>query len=265
MKPCSITALLCWYAEPAEWLMATVSSVARCCDHIVACDGAYALFPDAFEHPTSGPEQVAAIMLAAHASGIGCTIHVPSEPWQGGEVEKRSKLFELGLQVAEPMTGWLFVLDADEVISHVPADLHERLAATDKHVAGVTHWQRNSRHPVPTQDAEVPVWNPRPSVESNVWHRALFRAIPGLHVEGAHSVNVADLDGRKVYLRGRHDLHDLEPIEDIPELMVEHRHDWRPTGRAQAARDYCQLRDAVGVERLVTLHTTGLDGEPVPV
>lgn len=259
-----IIGLLAWYEEPVEWLASCVTSLAKVCDHVVALDGPYLLFSEALEHPTSGPEQAAAILLAANAAGIGCTIHVPSEPW-AGEVEKRTAMFDLGNQIADPMEDWMLVLDADEVVSHVPCDLHKRLADTDKHVAGITHWQRNSRHPALRDTDEHPAYNPRPAHERNLYHRALFRAIPGLHVEGNHAVNVCEVDGERLYLRGRDDLHDLAPILDLTDLQVEHRHDWRGQWRAQAARDYATVRDLSGIERLVEVTVPGLDGEPMKV
>ena len=83
-----LVAILNFYEESSQWLAALVASLQKAnVDHIVAVDGAYALFPDAMTRPRSGPEQPQAIIECAHTLGIGCTIHRTRSAWGGNEVE----------------------------------------------------------------------------------------------------------------------------------------------------------------------------------
>lgn len=130
-----LIALLSWYDEPVWALTELVASLARAgCDHLVAVDGAYALFPEA--RAQSPGEQAQALLAAAQGAGMGVCIHVPQEVWFGNELEKRTFLFAAGHQVAEPGEDWLWVCDADEVILEA-IGLRERLEATEHDVAEV--------------------------------------------------------------------------------------------------------------------------------
>ena len=227
--PAKLAALLCWYDEQPAMLAELVASVARCCDHIVAVDGAYRLYPNA--KPRSAPDQAEAIQRTANGAGIGCTLHVPGEPWEGNEVEKRTKLFQLGCHTG---ADWFLSIDGDEVITDVSWGLRERLGNTgaDAVIAKVI------------QDDQ---W------DSPIRQRRLFRRHDFMWVEGAHFVYCAENEGhRKKYLWGREDIHNLEPAADFSPLLVIHnRHLSRHVDRTLAMRDYNLIRDAAGVERLV--------------
>jgi hypothetical protein len=127
--------LLSWYAEPVSWLAELVASMGRAgIDHVVALDGAYILYPRGQAH--SEGDQADTIRRVATGYGMGATIHVPSTPWCGNEVEKRDALFRLGHAVAEP-GDWLWVCDGDEVIEATPRWLRSELELTREDVGTV--------------------------------------------------------------------------------------------------------------------------------
>lgn len=250
-----IVALLCFYDENPAWLAATVASCARFCDHIVASDGGYFLFPEARSH--SGIAAHEAIVETAYASGIGCTLHSPPDVWYGNEVEKRNHLVQTALTMTEP-TDWLFRIDADEVVTDVPYDVRERLDATDLNVAGVTLWWRSTLAGSGAPDEVVRAVDAEGSQQQM---RFLLRALPGLRVEGAHNFYVTD---DKV-LYGRADMHDQEPLEDLHDLRVEHRHHERLLGRNQRADEFNRRRDSLGIERVWETRVEHVDGRMVPL
>lgn len=241
-----IIALLSWYEESPSWLASLVASLKGVVDHIVAVDGAYMLFPDA--RPYSGAEQADAIWLASQAAGIGCSLHHPTEVWRGNEVEKRCFLARAGELVAEPWVDWYLWLDADDFVMKAPLDLHARLTGSDKDVGEITlywrdDWIGNSATERVAREMELPEMG-------ETWGRVLMRAIPGLRVEHAHMIYVAEKDGRKIWLRGRTDVHALEDAESVIDMRIEHRHNWRSASRAALAEQYYELRDLVGAEKL---------------
>lgn len=250
-----IIGCMIWYEESSIWLSAAVASAARFCDHIVAVDGAYVLFPAA--RARSGPEQHEAILATCHALGIGSTIHTPREVWYGNEVEKRTAAFRLAEQVAEPWTDWYYVLDADEFVSDVPSDIRARLDETELDVAECTVWEgHNADHPGERYVEGA-------SLSRNAI-RKFFRAIPGLRVEGAHYLYLAEREERTMYLWGHPDLTPAaEPALNLTDLRVEHRNRFRNRYRNRLANDYYATRDAIGAERIADVYVHGLDGEPV--
>lgn len=93
-----LVAMLSWFDEKPAWLSTVVSSAAVAgCDHIVCVDGPYSLLT--LTGSSSGVEQHDAIIRAASVAGIGLTLHVPDRPFIGNEVEKRSLMFRLALQI----------------------------------------------------------------------------------------------------------------------------------------------------------------------
>lgn len=178
-----IVAALSWYAESPAWLAGAVASAGRLCSHLVAVDGAYALFPQG--RPRSSSAEHDAIREACSGAGMGLTLHVPSDVWWGNEVEKRSFLFSLCMQVCEPDVDWIFVFDGDDIVRKVPGDVCAQLAQTDRAVAEVqmvTMYDPQASGVV-TQKASQP-------------RRMLWKALPGLRVERNHWTYVAgDGDG----------------------------------------------------------------------
>lgn len=236
MRDPEIVGLLAWYDESPSWLSATVAAAARVCDRLVAVDGAYAAFPGGRARSESG--QAEAIREVCHALDIGLTLHTPRHVWAGGQVEKRSLMFRLALTVCEPGVDWLIVVDADEVVTDVPADVRARLADTGLDVAGVTMVQRYDPEAWPEM---VRVIDVEPgSMMLN--HRKLFRAVEGLHVDGCHYCYRAG-DGRVLWGPGE------EPAADMNDLVVLHRKMHRPLARKRKQETFYRLRAELGLER----------------
>lgn len=230
--------LLSWYQESALWLAAAVTSAAKLCDHIIAVDGAYLLYPDGT--PRSGAEQSAVIQEVAHANGMGCTIHTPNTVWEGNEVEKRAFLFSLAETVATPNEDWYFVLDADVVLEDVPEDTRDRLAATELDAAEVKMYERDDVYTDPKKakaamSMEWPV--------NNFRCRCIYRAIPGLTVRGNHYTYVTP-DDRKLW---SNDGKQVEAL-DLTDLRCEHRTNFRELVRRNTQRDYYKRRDSARIE-----------------
>lgn len=214
-----VVALLCWYDEPVSWLAETVASAARLADHIVAVDGAYALFPGSTRRPTSDPTQADTITRTARGVGIGVTVHTPTDVWWGGEVEKRDTMLQIAQTVADP-GDWYLVIDGDEVVANCPAD---------------------TRHLLDVAEADVAELIIRSRREHTEWHsplRRLYRAQPGLRVEYAHYIVTAP-DGRTV---------SNEPAVPLHNLVIDHRDLERSAQRRQQKKQYYAARDELGVE-----------------
>jgi hypothetical protein len=231
-----IVALLCFYDEEPGWLHDTIVSLPLASVvHVVASDGAYALYPGG--KAASDPACHDAIAAAAELADISLTLHVPDSTWAGNEIEKRSHLFELGERHAPD---WWLVIDADERIIRAPADIKDRLAATDRDYADVMSLE----HPAPVvhASAEGADW-PQIHMGHHVKpRRCLIRAVPGTRVVGAHYHYVTP-DGRDLWgdEMGR-------PLR-VRDMMIDHRNAHRPEPRRQAAIDYYEVRDATGAER----------------
>lgn len=228
-----IIGLLSWYEEPASWLAECVASMGRLCDHVVAVDGPYALYPGATRKPASGTEQMDTIIHAAAGAGMGCTVHVPRTPWWDNEVGKRDWMFRAGSLIAEP-GDWFLRIDADEVLSQVPADTRTLLAATSQDVAEVTMWERGDG-----QDSQFPL-------------RVLFRALPGIGVRQAHYVVTApNGSGGTRVLCGNEAVHDADPAEALWDVRLEHRTAHRSAMRkAQKTNYYANLPQIEQVREL---------------
>jgi hypothetical protein len=233
-----IVALLCFFDELPTMLAATVASCGRLCDHVIAVDGAYELFPQGAG--ASDSTQHEAIVRAAEAVGIGITLHVPTEKWQGNEVSKRNAMFELGRLVAREEGDWFLIIDADEVIVDVPGDVREQLAETECVAATyglVDHFDLGKAAP---ENQAGLRWVPS-SVAHHV--RGLYRNLPGLRVEGEHYRYTADIDGVPT------DLWEGVPALDLRHLRIAHHRDRRPVDRNRRAKDYYAIRDLAGAER----------------
>jgi hypothetical protein len=222
------------------WLAATVASAAKVCDHLVAVDGAYFLYPEGRNRSSS--EQAAIITDTATALGMGVTVHTPAEKWEGNEVEKRSFMFRLAEAVAKA-GDWYMVLDGDEVVLDVPSDFKQRLAATDLDVGEATFWE----HQDPEQDPKLA--KAARQFEWSGHHRypirILFRAIPGLKVETNHYTYITP-DGRLLW--GNTTDQEMVPALDCRDLLIEHRTHMRDLARRADAQRYYKTRDEQRIE-----------------
>jgi hypothetical protein len=234
-----ITGLLAWYDESPIWLAGAVVGAAKLCDHIVAVDGAYALYPHG--RAQSDPEQAEAILHAAYGAGIGCTIHRPRDVWMGNQIEKRSVMFELGRATGAE---WFYVFDADDLVTSVPADVHERLSEAEEDVAVFTLWWTEDVEADPAKATAARDFS-YPHEASNRYFRGIFRSLPGLRVEDAHSHYLAERDGKTVHLRGHPD---VEPFLNLTDLRVQHRHPQRTKARLEISAAYDRLVKAHGLE-----------------
>ena len=235
-----IVALLSWWEESPAWLTRCVSSIARFADHLIAVDGAYQHAPGAFTTPRSSGDQADVIAAAADAHGLGVTIHRPVAPWAGDEIEKRTFMFHAAALVAEPGRDWLFVIDADEVVTEAPGSLRDRLDALA--AAGAE---------VATVDlAELPERGACPA-------RRLFLADPTLRVEQAHYVYVAGPEHAPRFLWGDADVHELAPASHVGGFRIEHWSRLRAPERRQVALDYYERRDRYGLEQISRRRSPG--------
>ena len=209
----NITLLTIWYDERPGFLHDLIQSVAGICNHVVMVDGAYALYPLAMGK--SRWEQVAEVTFAAHKYNLGLTLHQPSHPWAGNEVEKRNYALSLA-NVAAP--DWLLVLDADERLAEAPADLFAKLEATDKQSVMVCHRFADGR----PDGACKKLY--RVPVRVGKWHAEYLNA---------ENLVVSEDETSTLWL---------------DDLVVEHRKSERIPERQEAAGRYYNLRDIEGIE-----------------
>jgi hypothetical protein len=237
-----IIGLLSWYDEAPSWLAATVTAAAPMLDHLVAVDGAYALYPDG--RARSEPGQAETILRTCDAAGIGLTLHAPQHRWEGNETGKRTYAFGLACAEAEPDVDWIIVIDGDDVVSHIPGDIRPRLKATERNVAEVTLWDREAwieKTPEAAQGLPLP-----PITKQR--QRRLYRAADEIKVVGSHFVYTARRgDADWSYLWGPNTF-PLEPAADFSDLEIEHRSRHRDRARREAAGEYYRIRDALGIE-----------------
>lgn len=215
-----IIGLLSWYDEDPGMLSELVAGMARAgVDHVVAVDGAYALFPRG--KGGSHTEQAAAVFYTARGAGMGVTIHVPRTPWARNECQKRSFMFAAGHLTADPGTDWLWVCDADEVIEE-SGDVRYELAQTDLDVAEVLLEEDGGHMPI----------------------RKLFRAQEhGIRVQGTHSTYLGDSDVPLWAPDGPQ-----QAAEQLFDVRVRHRPNARSVDRELAQDTYYRVRDDVGAE-----------------
>lgn len=250
-----IVGCLSWFDESPAWLAASVASAGRFCDHLVAVDGAYALFPGA--EPRSASDQHEAIRETSFGLGMGLTIHAPREVWWGNEIEKRNRLLALALLEAEPEVDWLYIFDADTVARIVPADLRDLLAAAEEYaVAGVSLVEIYDLQEWPDIVRE----HDFPARSTTPMHRMFYRALPGLRVRGAHWHYIAGEGEEERVLWGSAAVPHEEAL-DLSCVKVEHRSNKRDLGRRRRALGYYAQRDAMQIEKLGATLMEGTDGE----
>lgn len=238
-----VVGVLSWYQEPPAFLAAAVASFGPHIDHLVAVDGPY----QAFDHQgrsRSEVGQVEVIQQTCEAMGIGLTLHQPDAPFFGNEVEKRSLCFRLALSVADP-GDWLWVFDGDEVLMKAPADFRSRLHCIERDAIEVTLTQRRGLEEFGDVEQFIELPN-----DSRSDMRMLFRALPGLRVEGRHDVYLAGHGDRTRVLWAPHGYPGREDAFVMTDVVVDHRNHRRPAHRRSAANDYYKTRDALGLEAL---------------
>jgi len=246
MKTPKVWGLLSWYDESPSWLAEAVSSFAPTLDGLIAVDGAYGHFPDA--RASSERVQAETIMATANALGLPVTIHRPAQPWMGDEVEKRDAMMRLANAHADAFTDWLWVFDADCVLTEYTADLRDRLADTEPDVVRVNLWERQDYMgdaPEAARTMNLPTASQAPMP-------MLFRCLDRMQVVGLHYcyAGVRE-DGRYTYLWGPPHVAPQDGVM-FDDVRVEHRSRWRDLYRREAAQEYYKRREALGIERLTT-------------
>lgn len=219
-----LVALLNWYDERPEWLVELVGGIAAAgVNHLVAVDGAYALYP--YGRARSNSDEAHALVGACAGVGIGLTLHQPEHVWLGNECEKRTAMFELGHRVAQPGTDWFWVCDGDEIVTEART-LREQLASA-KHDAG-----------------ECVVWWEKPDgIKTYKMIRKFFRAQPdGISVTDNHYTYVAG-DGRRLW--GNLPREDCERLWGVE---IEHRLAKRTGPRLDAQHEYYRRRKDEKIE-----------------
>jgi hypothetical protein len=218
-----VVGLLSWYDEKPAWLRDAIRSFAPLLDALVAIDGAYHHYPDA--KPASDPAQHRAVLDACQRADLPVTLVVPPRPWPS-EMAKRSALFLNGSLLATP-GDWYCVIDADERLmpSSHPHTIRGVLSNTPHDCGDVTFVE-----PKDGEVREFPI-------------RIIFRALPGLRVEGNHWTYVTG-DGRVLW-----GTNCRTPAADLTKLMrVEHLTYLRPRERHQRQHRYYTDRDAGALE-----------------
>lgn len=246
-----LIACLCWYNESPSWLSACVASLARIgVDHVVAVDGAYSTFPDG--RPRSNFAEAQAILMAADAVGIGCTLVQPQTLWYGGEPEKRTAMFRAASSLGTIGEDWLFCIDADEAITKGTERVKEQLAGTDAIVAYgiIEQWWDDVQ--VDETRAEIARHFPHPTVFGEKQTR-FFRIIENLRCDTTHYTYVGEWDGESYTLRGDSAGKELgykqaEIFTPDTRVVLEHRDPLRDKTRKLDKAAYYEKRDRMGLE-----------------
>lgn len=250
-----IIGVLSWFDESPTWLAATIASMSRICDHVVAVDGRYRLYDDS--RVCSELVQHDAIVNAARGSGIGVTLHIPTEPFDD-EMQKRTLCFQLAQLHATTHEDWCFILDGDEVLVEAPPkeELLRRLdAAADDDVRVVTAALRDVADPHASPErTDISMKLPIVQAIETPCPR-LFRIGANMRVVGYHYNYVCeDEAGRTVELWGFDGVTKRASWEHgTHELKIEHRQQQRALTRARVRETYYKDRDATGLETVAPL------------
>jgi hypothetical protein len=185
-------------------------------------DGGYALFPGA--QPRSSSAQAHVLTGACAGAGVGLTLYAPQTVWFGGEVEKRTAMFELAHAGAAAGEDWLWVIDGDELVTVAPG-VRQALESTQSDVA------------------EVLLWSDDGTARCHTPARRLFRThSAGVTVRGNHFTYV-DGEGRALW-------GGADPLvaDQLWDVRQEHRLGKRPAARIKRQLAYYERRDSLGVE-----------------
>lgn len=231
-----LIALLCWYDEPVAWLTELVEGLGRAgVDTLVALDGAYALYPNG---RTMSPfEQFEALEQGCDAHGIQFESWANPTLWQGNELEKRSAAFEHAHELSGP-GDWLWVVDADEIVTEVLPNLRQTLEAAEEDVAECLLWWRDGDDPKPSRLLEALAPE---SVGEYTWVRKFFRwQETGIHLPGPNHWHYFAGDGRMLW--GDPPSKRVDCLRLWREVLIEHRLNAREPERLAAQFGYYRNR-----------------------
>jgi hypothetical protein len=237
-----LVGVLSWYDESPGWLATAVAGFGRVCDEIVAVDGAYALYPGA--RPASHPQQAEAILSAAEAMGVACTIHRPSKLFYGNQIEKRNLTLKLaGATLSE--NDWLIIIDADFHIFRLnPERVRAELEATEALLASYTILDGIDY----LSDADLSERVAREDYDTEWTCRTenIYRWHPSLLYGPQHWMVSREVDGERQWLRH---LSGNAPALDLDNALVAyHRRSDRALVRQQAQESFYRDRELFGVE-----------------
>lgn len=231
-----LIALLSWFDEPDAVIGQCLTGLQYAgVDHVIAVDGKYKLFPG--EDYLSSAQQQGLVVLACRSLGMGCTLYVPTAEWPG-EVEKRNHLFNIGLTEAYP-GDWFFVVDADIVVTNIPADFKQRLANCPADIDTVAVKVRD----MSAAAAQRPDWPEYFDI------RPFFRAQPIQTIGNHHTYTT--LDGRKLWTARGEEAGEPEPALDLRDVVeIQHRPGARGQDRQLSQAAYYGAREEAGIERM---------------
>lgn len=238
-----LVGVLCWFDESPAWLATAVAGFGRVCDQIVAIDGGYALYPGA--RPCSHPQQAEAILSAAEAAGVACTLHRPSRLFYGNQIEKRNLSLRLA-GAALTSDDWLLIFDADfHVFKCEPETVRAELEATERMIASYTLLDGSDYLSDP--DLAERVAREDFSTEWTLRTENIYRWHPSLLYGPHHAMVSRELAGERRWLR--------HPSATAPEwlnlnasLVAYHRRQDRALVRRLAQEGFVQARELHGVE-----------------
>jgi hypothetical protein len=183
---------------------------------------------------TSHADQYVALRHACWQHRLELYIHAPGAL---AEVDKRAFMFRAALAVAEPMEDWFLVMDADMYMSGIswPERARWYLEGTEHHAA------------------EITFHNLDPEIDSNPkvrQFRSLFRAIPGLTVEGLHSIyTVPDLNGERLMMwQALGERRPVEALDLTKHIHLYHRPHEREQERQALRAAYYDRRATANIE-----------------
>lgn len=217
-----ILALLSYYDEKDSWLKDIVRSLHHIgAEKLVALDGAYALYPGG--KASSPVSNHRALAKACDRAGVDLTHVAPTCPWQGNEVEKRTRLFQLA-ETVSTTDDWFVVIDADSPIVSAEG-FQETISNTTSVVGTLTVQERKP-------DGQV----------DDIKPRAVFKAQRDIRVVGQHF----DYKCGDQTLWGNYGVNEVEGFDSG--IVMEHRTLERRPDRRAASLAYYDTRDELGIE-----------------
>lgn len=246
-----IFGLLSWYDEAPQWLSAAVAGFARVCDHIIAVDGAFALYPGA--RPCSHPQQADAIQTVAESVGVALTLHRPNDLFWGNEVEKRNLTIKLASAYAQD-GDWLIVFDADCHLFKVnPEAVRWELENTECEVATYTYLEVEDFFSDPemariVKSDDYSTEHTHPTKDIYRWHPTLRYGPQHWTLSREYECDGAGTRRERRWVR--HTRHNAPVVDLGSNLVIYHRSRDRAKVRQEAKDVYYKTRDLHGVENM---------------
>jgi hypothetical protein len=264
-----IVTICSYYDERPQWLGEHLASLAPITDHFVYVDGAYALFPGAFDRPNSPLECAEAVESMGRACGRPVLHYRPTRPFYGNEVEKRNMSLDLARSIpgviGDPNV-WFLVADADTVAIKCNDAIPRILGETDRNVASFGYQQSHLMDLLGTPLPQDPDYGGgrwqlvrRAEQAKKLYVKSVYRNLPGLRYGPAHWHVSHGLPGHeRSWLWGgvrtnsplQHEWAVRpEPCLDLTyDLFFEHRRRYREPDRNDDAARYYEIRDFANVE-----------------